>query len=403
MAIYRFKVSDAAGQVGETLVEGDSREEAIRRLQRRRVVPLLFLGEGSLAVAAARGPFFGFGRKFDVIDFTDRLVPLLQAHIPLERALGIVGEGLDDPFSAALVADLRKGLHEGRKFSQLIRDRGRLFPNMYASVVEAGEEAGALPQVMADLRQFLVEGRELRSYVLSSSIYPCVVVLVSLLLVVFMLLVVVPKFAEMAMNSGREPALSMRLLLGASSLVRGYWWAGIVLAAAAVVLVIQAARGEGRIKQKLDEWMLRVPVIRELVIFANMARLARTMSILMRSGVHLLDTVSISAKVLGNSQVRQSVSGVAGELRQGQRLSAALGGSRMVPTFMLRMLAVGEETGAVETMLERVAERYESQLRRNIRRLLSLFEPAVIIFLGLVVGSIALILFLAINDIRSRV
>ncbi len=402
MAIYRFKVSDAAGKVGETLVEGDSRAEAIRRLQRRNVVPLEFLGEGSLAVSAARGSFPGFGKKFDVIDFTDRLVPLLQAHIPLERALGIVGEGMDDPFSAALVADLRKGLHEGRKFSQLIRDRGRLFPSMYASVVEAGEEAGALPQVMADLRQFLMEGRELRSYVLSSSIYPCVVVMVSLLLVVFMLLVVVPKFAEMAMNSGRQPALSMRILLEASALMRGYWWVGILLVAAAVGVVVQA-RSEGRFKQKLDEWVLQVPIIRDLVVFANMARLARTMSILMRSGVHLLNTVSISAKVLGNSQVRQSISGVASELRQGQRLSAALGGSKIVPTFMLRMLAVGEETGAVETMLERVAERYESELRRNIRRLLSLFEPAVIVFLGLVVGSIALILFMAINDIRSGV
>lgn len=398
MAIYKYKVSDASGKISETLVEGDSRAEALRRLQSRGVVPLEFLGEGALAVAAPRG---AFGRgKFDVIDFTDRLVPLLQAHIPLERALGIVGEGMENPFSAGVVAELRKGLHEGRKFSQLIRDRGRMFPSMYASVVEAGEEAGALPQVMADLHRFLTEGRELRGFVLSASIYPCFVITVSIGLLGFLLGVIVPKFAQMLAGAGRHPTFSTRMLIGASDLVRGYWWVLPILLAAAVA-VFMRARNEGRVRQWLDTVSLRIPVVRDIVLYSNMARLARTMSILMRSGVHLLDTVAISARILSNSHIRQSISGMASDLRQGQRLSAALGGGKVVPQFMLRMLAVGEETGEVEQMLERVADRYEGDLRRKIRGLLSIFEPVVIVILGGIVGSIALTLFMAINDLRS--
>ena len=399
MAVYKFKVSDAAGQIGETLVEADSCAEATRRLQRRGMVPLESLGEGSLATGAPRGAF-GRRGKFDVIDFTDRLVPLLQAHIPLERALGIVGEGLENPFAASVVADLRKGLHEGRKFSQLIRDRSHFFPTMYASMVEAGEEAGALPQVMADLRQFLLDGRELRGFVVSASIYPCFVVLVSVCLLGFLLGIIVPKFAQMLTSAGRVPSFSTRLLLGASELVRGYWWLLPVFLAAAAFLLIRA-RNEGRVREWLDGVVLKLPVVRDIVLHANIARLARTMAILMRSGVHLLDTVAISARVLGNSHIRHSISGLASQLRQGQRLSAALGGNKIVPPFMLRMLAVGEETGAVEGMLERVAERYEGELRRNIRRLLSIFEPAVIVVLGGLVGGIAVTLFLAINDLRS--
>ena len=400
MAIYRFKVSDAAGKVSELLVEGDSQAEATRRLQRRGVVPLEFLGEGSLATAA-RGTF-GLGHRFDVIEFTDRLVPLLQAHIPLERALGIIGESAQDEFAAGVVADLRKGLHEGRKFSQLIRDRGRLFPGMYASVVEAGEEAGALPQVMADLRTFMLENRELRAYVLSASIYPVVVLMVSVAVMGVLLGVIVPKFAAILASAGRELPVSTRVLLSVSHFVQAYWWLFPLLLVAVVLVILQAQRDD-RLRTWLDDWLLQVPLIRQLILFSNLARMARTMAILMRSGVHLLDTVSIAARVLQNAKIRQSISGLASELRQGQRLSAALGGSKYVPAFMLRMLAVGEETGAVETMLDRVAERYEGDLRRMVRRILSLFEPVTIIGLGLLVGTIVVTMFLAILDIQSGV
>jgi type II secretory pathway component PulF len=154
MGLYRFKVSDAAGAVRDLLIEGDSQTDATRRVQRRGLLPLAFLGEGGGASAGREG---GWRNRFDVVDFTDRLVPLLEANIPLERALAIVGEGGDDSFATQLVGDLRRGLHEGRRLSELIRDRGRLFPRLYASIVQAGEEAGALPQVMGQLRSFLVE------------------------------------------------------------------------------------------------------------------------------------------------------------------------------------------------------------------------------------------------------
>ncbi|MBU0716890.1 MAG: type II secretion system F family protein, partial [Planctomycetes bacterium] len=139
MSLYRFKVSDSAGKVSEQLVEGDSQADATRRVQQRGMTPLEFLGEGSLS-GTGQG-LAGLGSRFDLIDFTDRLVPLIEANIPLERALGIVGEGVDNPLTARVVSDLRRGLHEGKRFSELIRDRGRLFPRLFSSVVEAGEEA----------------------------------------------------------------------------------------------------------------------------------------------------------------------------------------------------------------------------------------------------------------------
>lgn len=400
MAIYKFKVSDAAGKVGETLIEGESQTDATRRLQRRGVVPIEFLGEGSLAAAAPRR--FGFSRRFDVIDFTDRLVPLLQAHIPLERALGILGEGADDPFTGTVISDLRKGLHEGKKFSQLIRDRGRLFPRMYASVVEAGEEAGALPQVMADLRQFLMDSRETRAFIISASIYPLVVLVVSLGVIGVLLGVIVPKFATILAGARRAVPPSTQLLLSVSHAVQSYWWLLPTLAVGAILLLYRAQE-EGKLRHYLDNLWLKLPIFRQAVLLSNIARMARTMAILMRSGVHLLDTVAISARVIQNTEIRQSVQGLASELRQGQRLSTALGGSKFIPRFMLRMLAVGEETGAVETMLERVAERYETEFKRLVRQVMSLFEPITIVCLGLLVAAIVVCMFMAIMDLQSGI
>ena len=183
MPLFRYKVSDSAGKVSELLIEGDSQADAARRLQRRGVVPLAFLGEGG---AGQRQQ--GLWKKgVDVTDFTERLVPLLEANIPLERSLAILGDEPGNPPLQQLVADLRRGLHEGRKFSDLIRDQGGLFPPVYAGVVEAGEEAGALPQVMGQLKAFLASSAELRSFILSSSIYPGFIAVTGLAMLAFVL------------------------------------------------------------------------------------------------------------------------------------------------------------------------------------------------------------------------
>ena len=146
MPLFKFKVSDASGSISELLIEGDSQTDATRRVQRRGLMPLEFLGEGA-KTAQNSGKLFG--PKLDVVEFTDRLVPLLEANIPLEKALGIVGEAQENPVLQQTVTDLRRGLHEGRKLSDLIRERGRAFPQLYAGIVVAGAMAWAMPAYTA--------------------------------------------------------------------------------------------------------------------------------------------------------------------------------------------------------------------------------------------------------------
>ncbi|MDQ0288705.1 type II secretion system F family protein [Oligosphaera ethanolica] len=396
MALYKYKVSDAAGKISELLIEGDSQADAARRIQRRGLMPLDFLGEGSKTQQGGGW----FGPKLNVVEFTERLVPLLQANITLERALGIVGDDNDNPVLAETVGDLRRGLHEGKKFSQLIRDRGRTFPQLYSGVVEAGEEAGALPQVMGELRRFLSESQELRSFIISSSVYPLFIAFTGVVMMVVVLGVIVPRFATALAGAGVE-SMATTILLGVSSFFRNYWWLSLVLLALVIYVVTQLRKEGSALRIRYDHWILRVPLAGRLVLYANIARLCRTMAILMRSGVHLLNTVVIANRVVQNQAISQSIVGLSGELRQGQRLSAALSKSEYIPSLMLKMIAVGEETGSVETMLERVADRYEEDMKRLVKRLLSLFEPAIIICLGLGVGVVVLLMFMAMMDMQG--
>ncbi|HCN09701.1 MAG TPA: hypothetical protein DIT01_17380 [Lentisphaeria bacterium] len=397
MPLFKFKVANAAGKIEEILIESESESEATRRVRSRSLIPIEFLGHGD---SRGGGRSWGFRRKFDVADFSDRLVPLLQADIPLERALGIIEETSESQEEKELIAGLRRGLHEGRKLSQLIRDRGRQFPRMYASIVEAGEEAGALPQVLAQLRDFLLMQREMRNFVVSSSIYPVFVLFVCGGVVMILLGIVVPKFGEVITTSGQPAAGSTALLLALSTGLHDYWWIGVILLAVAVIAIREASRDE-RILARWDDFVLKVPILGRMVLLANIGRLVRTMAILMRNGVHLLDTVAIAARVIQNSRLRSSISTLAADLRRGERLSVALGRSPYVPTMVIRMLAVGEEMGASDVMLERVADRYDDDLKHLVKRALSWFEPIVIIVLGLVVGSIVLMLFMAVMDMQG--
>lgn len=398
MPLFKYKVSDAAGKISEILIEGDSQADASRRVQRRGLVPLVFLGEG--AGAQERRGFLK--RGVDIVDFTDRLVPLLDANIPLERALAILGDEPDNPQLQRLVGDLRRGLHEGRKLSDLIRDQGSAFPAVYSGVVEAGEEAGALPQVMGQLRNFLTTAAELKSFIISSSIYPGFIAVSGVAMLGFVLGVIVPKFASSLAGAGIK-SQATEFLMSLSMGIRQYWWTVFFLIALAIWCVKQIRKPDSQMRRWWDSMTIKLPIFGKLVLYSNLSRFARTMGILMRSGVPLLNTVAIANRVIQNWTMRVSLDEVAGELRQGQKISGALSKSKYIPSMMLRMVAVGEETGNVEGMLDRVADRYETDLKKSIKRLLSLFEPLIIILLGLGIGLVVLLMFTAIMDMQHAV
>ena len=226
MPLYRFKISDASGKVSETIVEAENQKDAVKRLRARRAVVLSFLGDAN--DLGERNKHVFKRHRFDPVDFTDRLVPLLEAGITLEKSFQILGDATDNPDEKQLIHDLRRGLHEGRPLSKLISDRGKLFPRIYGSIVEAGEESGALAEVMAELRRFMMSSQEMKSFLISSSIYPAVVLVVSIGVVLVMMGVIVPEFSKVFTSSGKAVPPATQFLMDCSGVVTSYWWALLV-------------------------------------------------------------------------------------------------------------------------------------------------------------------------------
>ncbi len=398
MPLYRFKISDASGKVSETIVEAENQKDAVKRLRARRAVVLSFLGDAN--DLGERNKHVFKRHRFDPVDFTDRLVPLLEAGITLEKSFQILGDATDNPDEKQLIHDLRRGLHEGRPLSKLISDRGKLFPRIYGSIVEAGEESGALAEVMAELRRFMMSSQEMKSFLISSSIYPAVVLVVSIGVVLVMMGVIVPEFSKVFTSSGKAIPAATQFLMDCSSIVTSYWWT-LLLVIAGILGLVKALQGDGKVKTSWDQHILKVPLIGKVVHYSNLSRMLRTMSVLMKSGVHLLDTVTISSKVLSNTTMKSSISSLTTDLRKGEKLSNALSKSEYITPMVTRMLAVGEETGQPGEMLGRIADRFEEDVKKRLKKVIALFEPLMILMLAIVVGGILIIMFMSILDMSS--
>jgi len=385
MPLFKFKVAAHTGTVSEILVEGDNEPDALSRVRRRGLMPMKNLGRIDGHGQSGIGCLL---RPFDAVAFTNRLAPLLAAHIPLERALCILAEGMEvGSRPRAIVSDLRRGLHEGRKLSELIREHGKAFPPVYANLVEAGEESGALPEVIQELRRFLNERRELNNFLFTSSIYPAVVLGAVFSVVVFLFVFFIPRFGAIFTNLGKPVPTPTAVMLWISSTGGALWWLwGSCLLGTGYF--IHTIRGGGKSRDWWDQWILSVPLLRHLVQTVEMSLFTRTLAILAVNQVHLLKAVAVGCRVIQNRTIAASMSGLAGDLKAGAKLSAALGKSPHVPKLVLQMLAVGEESGDAAAMLEQVAGQLEEQLRIQIKRLLALFEPLVIMFLAIIVASV---------------
>jgi len=399
MPLFKYKAAGPDGKVSELLIEGDSEPDSLVRLRQRNLIPLESYGRVE-SFPQEKNWRFWQGGGFDAGDFTNRLAPLLKAHIPLERALGIIAQGADNQNYTRAVNDIRKGLHEGKKFSALIRDHGNRFPKIYANLVEAGEETGSLTEIVSELQRFLNERKEMRNFLLTSSIYPAFVVTVTGTVVILLFTVFIPRFSKIFVDMGKPLPFITKVMVSISNTMIGFWWLWLILAAVLAFLISRIRKG-GRIADWWNKTILKIPLFGELLILTEISRFLRTLAVLIQNHVHLLSTMQIAVNVLVNPRIARTFADVPPELKGGARLSAALSKSVYVPKHALQMLSIGEESGNMGGMLNQVADHYEEMLRTKIKRLLALFEPVVILFLAAVIMSVVLSIFLAILEMQN--
>ncbi len=404
MPVFAYKAADQRGQTIDGVMEAADAQSVVERLQRDAYFPIHVAPQqeraalAGLRITALRGQRVP-GR--DLAAFTQQLATLLEAGLPLDRALGIL-EGLAPSLRLrAITADVLRSVRGGTSLGEaLAKHHPRPFSRLYINMVRAGESGGVLEQTLRRLAEFLEEAQEFRDTLVSALIYPTLLATVGGAAVIFLMTFVIPRFADIFRDLGSAIPWPTQELMAVSGWLTRYWWAvaGGVLA---IALLVRAwvATAAGRLRA--DELILGVPVLGAVVLQTEVARFARITGTLLKSGVPMLAALGVVKEMMGNLVLARAVDGLADGVRRGAGLSRPMDDSHVFPALATHMVRVGEETGRLEDMLLKVGATFETDTRKQVKRLIALVEPAIILVMGLVVAFIVVAMLMAILSITD--
>ena len=401
MPAYRFEALDGQGKTQSGVLEGDSPRQVRSQLRAKAWVPLLVepvAESGAGGAGSARGP-----RAFQTAAltlWTRQLAGLVGAGLPLERALSALADEQEQPRQRELLAALRAEVNAGQSLSQALGRHPREFSEVYRAVIAAGEQSGALGQVLERLADDLEEQQALRAKLLGAALYPAIVSGVAVLIVVFLLTYVVPQVASV-FASGRQalPILTV-LMLGLSRLARDWGWL-LALALVGAVLALKLARRSEAFRERSDAWWLRLPLLGRISRGANAARFASTLALLAESGVPILRALQAAAETLDNRALRRDALVILEQVREGAPLGAALAAKPRFPALLSLFARLGEQTGQLPAMLGRAARQLSGEVQRRALALATLLEPLLIVGMGGVVMLIVLAVLLPIIQLNT--
>jgi type II secretory pathway component PulF len=376
------------------MIHAPSRQTAVDGLRRQRLYPVA-VEEAATAPPARAGR--RLGRRAAVTLWARNAATLLAAGVPVDRVLAFTAQHTEHDGLATALRTVRRGVREGRGIADSLAAHGQYFDPLFVAMVAAGESSGALEVVFERVSEQLEEGAELRSQVRSALLYPALLAVVACLGVAVLLGFVIPRFAAVLSDVGGTLPLSTRLLLEASGILTREWWAWLAAGAAAAYGTSRAlARPE--LRRRWHGARLRWPWVGDIELKYSTARFARTLALLLKSGVTAVPALKIARASATNLVFQAGVDRATMALAEGSALAPALAGT--LPPLALQMLAVGEESGRLEDLCARVADTYDGEVRRALRTGVTLLEPALILGFGILVGSIALAMLQAIYGIN---
>ncbi|MFQ5899521.1 MAG: type II secretion system F family protein [Candidatus Methylomirabilia bacterium] len=400
MPVFVYKASDPQGRAIDGVMEAPDVKAVVERLHREEYFPVQVTPQTE---RRAIWPALGGGRikHRDLLAFTQQLATLFEAGLPLDRALSVLEELAPTPRLKTVVGDLLRSVRGGSSFSDaLAKHHPRPFSRLYVNMVRAGEKGGVLDVTLRRLAEFLEAAHELREAIASALIYPALLTGVGGASVVFLLVFVIPRFAEIFADLGQAIPLSTQILLTVSGTLSNYWWALALLAVGGLLGGRIALRTEGG-RLAWDRASLRSPLFGEVVQKLQVARFARTLGTLLRSGVPVLAGLAVVKEMMGNQVLARAMEHISEGVRRGAGVSAPMRESGVFPPLALHMVRVGEETGRLEEMLLKVADGFEADVRSAVKRLIALLEPAIILIMGLLVAFIVVAMLMAIFSINE--
>ena len=398
MPTYAVRGMTATGERWERDLTAASRSELEARLARDRIRPLVIREKGREFVI----PIFGGGVSAkDMAIFTRQLSTMIDAGLPLVQSLEILASQQDNKTFQKTLTGVRSSVESGSTLANALRQFPKVFDDLYTNMVEAGEAGGILDNVLQRLAVYIEKNVKLKAAVKSALIYPSAVIIIMMLIVFALMKWVVPVFTKLFLDLGVALPLPTRIVMNISQAVQSFWWlmAAVMVGLGFAVRAYYATPG-GR--YLIDSMMLRIPLIGILLRKIATARFCRTLGTLLASGVPILDGLTITARTSGNAVIEKALLAVRKAVEEGRTLVEPLKNSGVFPAMVSQMIGVGEQTGALDAMLSKIADFYEEEVDTAVKDLLTAMEPLILVMIGVVVGGIVISLYLPLFDLIGK-
>ena len=396
LTFFKYRAFDTQGKIQVGQVNAESEREAIRVLKKRNLTTIKIgkskkTHEGSLRRKISNN---------DLMDFTNGLCTLVEARVPLDRALRLLDGITDSTAMKNLVLNLLSDVKEGKSLASAMEAHPTVFSKMYVNIIRAGEEGGILHELLPDLAEFLETSAKTRQAIISAMIYPAVLLLTGIISVVLLLVFVVPQFSAMFEDSGSEVPPSALFLLNVSDFIQNY---GLFMSLGVILAFVFWKRldKEHRSKLQKDKFLLSVPLIGALILYKESAIFSRTLGALLGAGIPLIRGLRVSKEVILNSFLVKHLDQVEEDVRGGAGLGLSLEKTGAFPILLHQLIAVGEESGRTSSILLKTADTFDNFVRNQMSAIVSALQPALIIFLAIAVGGITITMLSAVFSMNT--
>ena len=396
MATFTYTARAFNGDLRTATIDASSRDDVIAQLRKQRLSVVKIDQDATKKIG--RGSI----KTRDIVIFTRQFSTMINSGLPLVQALTILAEQTDNKALAEVTRKVVFDVESGNTVADALSKHPRAFTNLYVNMVAAGEAGGILDTILLRLATFLEKNDALVRKVKGAMIYPAVIMSVAAIAVVTLLIFVIPVFAGMFASAGQALPLPTRIVIGASGFLKSYWWViGAVIIGGGYTLKKYYATSNGKLA--LDRLMLHAPVLGDVLRKSAVSRFTRTLGTLISSGVSILEGLEITAKTAGNRVIQDAIMQSRSSIAGGDTIAQPLQKSKVFPPMVISMIAVGEQTGGLDEMLSKIADFYDEEVDAAVSNLLSLLEPIMIVFLGVVVGGMVVAMYLPIFDMVNAV
>jgi type IV pilus assembly protein PilC len=400
MPIYKYEGKTLKGQIKKGDFEAPDEGGVRVYLRQQNIIPIKITPKGKEIKFS-----LPFGKKVQqraIAIFTRQLATMIDAGLPLVQSLEILSVQQEKKLFKDIIREIREDVESGSTFAGALKKHPAAFDDLYTNLVVAGEEGGILDNILLRLAGYIEKAEALKKKVKSAMVYPATIIGVAIIVVMILMIFVIPVFETMFKSAGQTLPLPTLIVMGMSRLIKKYVFIVIPVFILLVYLLRRYHKTENG-RAVIDRLLLKLPVFGPLLQKISVARFSRTLGTLVSSGVPILDGLSIVSKTSGNKTIETAILNARSSIREGETIAEPLGRSGMFPPMVIQMISVGESTGALDSMLSKIADFYEEEVDVAVGNLTSLLEPFLMMFLGVVIGGVVIAMYLPIFQMAGAV